>query len=169
MQLPADAALSELAESIQLAITPVFLLSGVAVFLGVLNTRLTRVIDRTRVLEARRGAPEETDRTELTVLFDRRYWINRAITLCTFCALLVCFVVAAMFLGAVVHVRVAMLVAFLFIGAMLALIVGLLAFLREVHLGVRYFQRDVYPRQSGPEVAFRQGSGPVRDPREVES
>ena len=169
MQLPADAALSELAQSIQLAITHIFLLSGVAVFLGVLNNRLARVIDRTRVLEARRDAPEETDQTELTVLFDRRYWINLAVTLCTFCALLVCLVVAAMFFGAVVHVRVAMLVAFLFIGSMLTLIVGLLAFLREVHLGVRHFQRDVWPRRSGPEVAIKQASGPVRDPREVES
>jgi hypothetical protein len=164
MQLPADAALSELAQSIQLAITPIFLLSGVAVFLGVLNGRLARVIDRTRVLEDRREASEETDHTELTVLFERRYWINLAITLCTFCALLVCLVVASIFVGVVVHVRVAMLVAVLFIGAMLTLIVGLLAFLREVHLGVRYFKRDVWPRHSGPEVALKQASGPVTDP-----
>ena len=89
MQFSSDAALSELAQSIQLAITPVFLLSGVAVFLNLLNTRLTRVIDRVRVLENREDAPEDTDAAELEVLARRRRWINRAITLCTLCALLV--------------------------------------------------------------------------------
>ena len=141
MQLPADNALSELAQSIQLAITPVFLLSGVAVFLGVLNTRLVRVIDRTRVLESAERTPQDTDVAELKVLFERRHWINRAISLCTLSALLVCFVVALMFLGTVVHIDLARIVAILFIAAMLALIVGLLSFLREVHLGVRHFKR----------------------------
>lgn len=145
MQIGADAALSELAQSIQLAITPVFLLSGVAVFLGVLNTRLTRVIDRTRVLESRERTPDDADSAEMVVLMDRRHWINRAITLCTLCALLVCFVVAIMFLGTVVDFNVAKFVAFLFIASMMTLIVGLLCFLREVHMAVRYFRRASQP------------------------
>lgn len=146
MQVQSDAELSALAQSIQLAITPVFLLSGVAVFLGVLNARLIRVIDRTRVLENREDQPEDPDAIELAVLFQRRHWINRAITLCTICAVLISIVVAIMFIGAIVHFDVAKLVAFLFIGSMVALIVGMLSFLREIHLGVRYFRHAV-PRR----------------------
>ena len=147
MQLPNDVALSRLAESIQLAITPVFLLSGVAVFLGVLNTRLTRVIDRTRAIETREDTPEDTGESELGVLAQRRHWINLAITLCTLCALLVCIVVGLMFLGSVVHIKqVVKIVAFLFVAAMLGLIAGLLCFLREIQLAVVYFRRRVAPR-----------------------
>lgn len=143
MQFSSDAALSELAQSIQLAITPVFLLSGVAVFLTLLNARLTRVIDRVRVLENREEAPEDTDAAELEVLARRRRWINRAITLCTLCALLVSFVVALMFLGTIVHIRaVVHIVAILFVTAMLGLIFGLLCFLREIQLAVRYFRHS---------------------------
>ena len=147
MQNQADSALSALAESIQLAITPVFLLSGVAVFLGLLNSRLTRVIDRTRVIETRMEAPEDSDARELAVLGERRHWINRAITLCTLCALLVCVVVAIMFLGSVVAIPAAVkIVAFLFISGMLALILGLLCFLREIQLAVRYFRDSTVTR-----------------------
>jgi hypothetical protein len=146
MQIQSDAELSALAQSIQLAITPVFLLSGVAVFLGVLNARLIRVIDRTRILENREDEPEDPNAIELAVLFQRRHWINRAITLCTICAVLISLVVAVMFIGALVHFNVARLVAFLFIASMIALIVGMLSFLREIHLGVRYFRHAVPPR-----------------------
>ena len=146
MQVQTDTELSALAQSIQLAITPVFLLSGVAVFLGVLNARLIRVIDRTRILENREDEPEDPDAIELAVLFQRRHWINRAITLCTICAVLISIVVAVMFIGALVHFNVARLVAFLFIASMVALIVGMLSFLREIHLGVRYFRHAVPPR-----------------------
>ena len=149
MQLAKDVALSRLAESIQLAITPVFLLSGVAVFMALLNTRLTRVIDRTRVIETREDTAEDTDNAELGVLSQRRHWINLGITLCTLCALLVCIVVGLMFLGSVVHIKhVVKIVAFLFVAAMLGLIAGLLCFLREIQLAVMYFRRRVAPRMA---------------------
>jgi hypothetical protein len=47
-----------IARAIQLAVAPVFLLSGVGVTLGVLATRLGRIIDRARFLEGRAKDPE---------------------------------------------------------------------------------------------------------------
>ena len=41
------------AEVIQLAVAPVFLLAGIAGLLGVFSTRLARIIDRARVIERR--------------------------------------------------------------------------------------------------------------------
>lgn len=49
--MPATESLSPLTEAIQLAIAPVFLLTGVAGMLNALGSRLARVIDRGRALE----------------------------------------------------------------------------------------------------------------------
>ena len=43
--------ITDIAHSIQLAVAPVFLLSGVGVTLTVLTNRLARIIDRARSLE----------------------------------------------------------------------------------------------------------------------
>ena len=61
----------------------------------------------------------------------------RAITLGTSSALLICFVIASLFISAFVRFPVSAVVAILFIGAMLALIAALLLFLREVFLATR--------------------------------
>jgi hypothetical protein len=103
------------------------------------------VIDRTRFLET-----ETTDPVgvagELSVLMVRRHWINRAITYCTLCAVLVAGVVALLFVAALLHYDLSRVVAGVFIAAMVALIIALLSFLREVNLAVRYFRRVVAPR-----------------------
>jgi len=38
----------DIAHAIELAVAPVFLLSGIGVFLGVLTNRLARIVDRAR-------------------------------------------------------------------------------------------------------------------------
>jgi hypothetical protein len=44
---------------IQLAVAPVFLLAGVGAILNVMANRLSRIIDRARVLETKLGAAAE--------------------------------------------------------------------------------------------------------------
>ena len=48
------------AHAVQLAVAPVFLLTGIGAFVAVMTNRLGRVIDRSRVLEERLevAAPE---------------------------------------------------------------------------------------------------------------
>ena len=141
IQVVVDRDVAALGAAIQMAIAPVFLLSGVAAFLSVLNTRLIRVIDRTRLIEVH-YPQEEDDVAELRILMRRRRYLNRAITLSTACALLVALVIVLMFLGIVVHFGVVKIVVFMFIAAMLALILALLSFLREVNLAVRFFRKE---------------------------
>jgi hypothetical protein len=145
VQAAVDPEVAALAAAIQMVIAPAFLLSGVAAFLSVLNTRLARVIDRTRLIEASAVLDDE-DIEELRSLMRRRKYINRAITLSTACALLIAFVIVLMFLGIVVHFAVVKLVVGLFITAMLGLVGALLSFLREIHLAVRFFRREVMRR-----------------------
>ena len=126
---------------IQLAVAPVFLLSGIGIVLTVLTNRLARVVDRARRLEeaARDASGEvlEERRRELVVMADRARLMNRAITLSTCSALLVAVVVVLLFLAALLAFNATVPIAGLFILAMLALIGALVLFLREVFLAIR--------------------------------
>jgi len=66
--------------------------------------------------------------------------IHWAIGLCTTCALLVCMVIATLFVGSMSGVEVPSLIAVLFITAMLLLVAGLLCFLREITLATSSIQ-----------------------------
>jgi len=131
-------AVSTVAHVIQLAVAPVFLLTGVGAILAVLINRLARVVDRFRVLE--RGLPgvrrghKVAYQDEMKRLSRRARLIQRAITFCTIGALLVCTVIATLFIGDLAHVNLSHMIAAFFITAMLALIVGLLCLLREISL-----------------------------------
>jgi len=130
--------ISTVSHVIQLAVAPVFLLSGVGAILAVLINRLGRIIDRYRVLEnnsANVGAGEGTvAQLEMAILSRRARLIHWAISLCTVGALFICIVIATLFIGSMLRVGVSQLIALMFIGAMLALIAGLLSFLREITL-----------------------------------
>lgn len=133
-----DTTITAVAHTIQLAVAPVFLLSGVGAMLAVLTSRVARVVDRARTLEARLPGSAADAATalhaELFALSRRAKLISHAITYCTVTALLVCAVIVTMFVGASAHVNVARLVALLFVAAMLALFLGLLSFLREIFI-----------------------------------
>jgi len=138
------------ARAIQLALAPVFLLTGIAGILNVMTGRLSRIIDRGRALVADRSGGLEAEHTsvaqELEILERRRHFVSVAITACTISALLVCMVIAALFLDVVLeaplffdYVLEAPLeysIAPLFTLSMAALVVGLSYFLREVHVAM---------------------------------
>jgi len=134
--------LSDIGGAIQLAIAPVFLLAGVGTLLVVLTNRLGRLIDRTRVLEERQRANNGGNEclAELLSLHDRAYLTNVAITACTACGLLVCVVIAMMFLGESTDLPLEHYIALCFIGGMLALIVGFVYFMREIFIRYRYMR-----------------------------
>jgi len=129
---------TDIAHVIQQAVAPVFLLSGVGVTLTVLTNRLARIIDRARFLEGTMmAATAERLRqvhAELGVLSRRARLIHRAITLSTMCALLVCIVIAALFLATLLARDLSGVIAILFVIAMLAFTGALISFLREIFL-----------------------------------
>ena len=140
-----DDQLADIAHTIQLAVAPVFLLTALGTVLNVLTSRLSRVVDRTRVLSLRidstaGSAPVPATalrpQDELALLWRRRILVNRAITCATMAALLVCLVVLLAFLGFMLHQNFSRAIALLFIGAMAMFIGALLLFLREIVLTV---------------------------------
>ena len=133
--------INDLSDAIQLALAPVFLLTGIAGLLNVMTSRLARIIDRGRQLSdgtasASDAAGAATD-AELHVLDRRRHFTSAAITACTLAALLICVVIAALFLEVMLAAPLQWLVALSFTAATTALIVGLGFFLREVHLATK--------------------------------
>jgi hypothetical protein len=123
-----------IAHAIQQSVAPVFLLTGVGAILGVLSSRLGRVIDRFRMLDTIGDAKRTTYKSEMEILLLRARWIHWAISLCTTCALLICIVIAALFIGSELNKDPSGTVSMFFIAAMLALTAGLLCFLREISL-----------------------------------
>jgi uncharacterized protein DUF2721 len=126
---------------IQLAVAPVFLLTGVSGLLAVLINRLARIIDRARTLEERVARAAEDAQApmyaELRLLSRRARLINSAVSLCTVCALLICTVIVTLFASAFLLTDLSIVVGISFTGAMLALFSALVSFLREVHLATR--------------------------------
>ncbi len=128
-----------IAHAIQLAVAPVFLLTGVASILSVLTNRLGRIIDRSRslhskLLSLKKEKQDQEIHDELAVLTQRARLINWAIGLCTTCVLLICSVIAILFLGSFITLTMAIPIASLFVAAMLCLILALICFIGEIYL-----------------------------------
>lgn len=130
--------IADISHAIQLAVAPVFLLTGIAGLLSVMTNRLARIIDRGRWFEQRWAELDATSHVryarELAHLERRRRLASQAINGCTAAALLVCLVIATLFVEGLFGVPLRGLAAVLFIAAMVGLIAGLSLFLREVHL-----------------------------------
>ncbi|WP_295429806.1 DUF2721 domain-containing protein [uncultured Thiodictyon sp.] len=142
--MPTEPTISAISHLIQVAVAPVFLLAGIGSVLGVMANRLSRIVDRARVVEG--VLTSETDETgpiheEMLTLERRARIISLSIGLCTLTALLVCAVIAVMFLSAFFSFDTSLAVAALFILAMLFFICALTMLLREILLatvGLRF-------------------------------
>ncbi len=132
--------LSTVADTIQTAIAPVFLLAGIGAILNVMVGRLARIVDRARaveVLHPRSTGPEHDRHVWELRLIDKRVTvINRAIFLCVSSALSVCMVVALLFVSQLTHSHFGGFVAAFFVLAMLLLMAGLVYFMIEVRMSL---------------------------------
>jgi hypothetical protein len=120
----------DIAHLIQVALTPIFLISAIGVTLNVLTNRLARIVDRARAME-RDGLDLHG---LLRVLARRARYINAAITLITLSALFIALVVVMLFVNAFLRWELSAFIACMFILSMLSLCAALLAFLIEVRI-----------------------------------
>ncbi|WP_420138803.1 DUF2721 domain-containing protein [Sphingomonas sp.] len=129
-----------LANTIQLSLAPAFLLNGIGIILGMLTGRLTRIVDRARMVEADftpREHPLHVHQVRELRLLDRRMRIvNNAIFLATSSAVVLCTVVAMMFIARLAGFSFARTLAVLFATSLLLLIASLVMFLIEVRVAV---------------------------------
>lgn len=136
---PLNLSVTTVADVVRIAVAPVFLLSGIASFVNVCTSRLSRIVDRSRDLEpkllASRGAEHERWLGELRVLDQRMRLVSWAISLSVLSAVLICTVVVLLFGASLVRVHVGPAIAWLFIGSMIAIGTGFAIFLVETRVG----------------------------------
>jgi hypothetical protein len=138
---PLNLSVNTVAEIVRLAVAPVFLLSGIASFVNVCTSRLSRIVDRSRQVEplllASRGAEHERWLGELHVLDRRMSLVSWAISLSVLAAAMICAVVVLLFSASLTSLHVATAIALLFIGSMIAIGIGFAIFLVETRVGSR--------------------------------
>jgi hypothetical protein len=128
---------------IQSALAPVFLLVAIGGFLNVLSMRLGRIVDRKRVVDTELGqrvvdgGPSPRMAAETARLRRRSRLILWSIRLCVSGAVVVCVVVAALFVGGMTGAELGLIIAGLFMLAMLLITGGLICLLIEVGLAAR--------------------------------
>ena len=136
-----ETAVSAVAEIIQLALAPVFLLAGIGAFLNVCAARLARIIDRARAIEPQlldsRGAEHDRLQRDIRVLDRRMVLVSRAIWLSVLSAVLTCAVVVLLFAGSLAGAQFGTAIALLFIASMVAIGLGFAVFLVETRLASR--------------------------------
>lgn len=146
---------------IQLAVAPAFLLTAIGAMMTVMTNRLGRIIDRARRLEdILASAPNEIAavmHSDLGTLSRRSKLISLAITLCTAAAIMICTVIAILFLGNFFQFGIAIPIALLFIIAMLLLVIGMIIFLREIFLGTASLR--IGPHDAGGYGRSRKNTG----------
>lgn len=141
MLLPEAETASEVAQIIQLAVAPVFLLAGIGAFLNVCASRLARIVDRAREVTPRllasRGGEHDQLVRDLRVLDRRMRLVSGAISLTVLSAVLVCAVVVLLFAAGLTGLHAGTAISLLFIGSMVSLAVGFAVFLVETRVAAR--------------------------------
>jgi hypothetical protein len=137
-----DLQTENIARLIQLALGPVFLLSGVGITLSMLTQRLSRIVDRARTLEDSRERTTDEERLkridrDLRVIWRRTGYINSAIGLSTVSALLTTMVVTLLFASEFTRMTIGAVVSIMFSAAMVCLSTAFLMFLIEVRIATR--------------------------------
>jgi hypothetical protein len=127
-----------IAQTIQLALAPVFVLVAMGNILNLLSSRLSRVVDRARALQDRHFATEGPDHDEVVAeirMIDKRIaLITRAIRLMVISGLMVGCTVAVLFLEELADLRLQRVAAATFLAAIALLMWALLLFLRETQV-----------------------------------
>lgn len=138
--------LESVAHIIQMALTPVFLLSGIAALLNVFSTRLGRVSDRVDQLAAalEGAAPEESGRLTRQLAYQRMrsLALDAAVVLAALGGAAACGAILVLFVGALRDRTVASVLFGLFGIAILCTLGSLVAFVWEMLLAGRGLREE---------------------------
>ncbi len=144
-----------LAQTIQIALAPVFLLVAVGGLLNVFVFRLSRVVDRAREVTERCVQAQGDERIRLIKelhIHDRRMKvINASIGLSVVCGIVVCLMVSMLFIMGSSHNSMVMPISTAFIFSMILLLGALVLFMIEVRLAFKAIQIPQDVLDIGPE------------------
>jgi hypothetical protein len=141
--------LTDLIPTLQLAIGPVILISGVGLILLSMTNRFGRIVDRSRILtEDLRRAPRGARPrilAQLKILASRASTVRSGIALAATSVLLAAILIITLFLGALLRLAMAVVIVGLFVLCMLSLITSLLLFISDIRLSLKAFWLELPP------------------------
>jgi len=155
--------LESLIPTLQLAIGPVILISGVGLLLLCMTNRIGRVIDRARLVadecEVAGSHNREVCFAKLGILSQRAKILRASIALASFSVLLVAVLVILLFCGALFRLEIAGVIVALFVGCMCSLIGSLVFFIRDVNLSLQALWLDFPSSERDTLKGGRKGTG----------
>ena len=139
--------LSSLLPIIQLAISPVILISGMGALMITLTNRMARIVDRTRELaEAIPDTDPEERRhldAQLDIMWARSGMMRRAVTCNGLSMLLACLLIVALFGAAMFDWNMKVVVLGLFAASIMLLTASLVDFLRDIFVSLHALHLQV--------------------------
>jgi hypothetical protein len=152
-------AIDSAAHLIQVALTPVFLLSGIAALLNVFASRLARVADQLEKLGGDFAGCDETRaqaRAEVARLHRRSLMLDVAVVLGTLGAAATCLSIMTLFLLALSNKAIADVLLFMFAVAVLCTLGSVLAFGLEMLMSSRALRTRMHFHVPALRLLFRQ-------------
>ncbi|MFA6286832.1 MAG: DUF2721 domain-containing protein [Opitutaceae bacterium] len=132
---------------IQLAITPVILITGLGSLMLSMTNRLGRIVDRTRIQAGQVQAAKEGDRAhveaQLRILYRRAGLVRRAVMFNTLSMFTSGLLVVVIFVSALAGVEAGPLILALFMGAIGFLLTALGFFLSDINLALKALGLEV--------------------------
>lgn len=135
---------------LQLAVSPVILISAVGLLLLTLNNRMVASITRVRLLvresETVSGDIKKKVESEITVIYRRAHLIRRSIIFIIGSALASAILIISLFIAALFGFEIAWIYASCFIVSLTCLIIGLVYFIRDVNDGLLALHMELEER-----------------------
>ncbi|WP_310438897.1 DUF2721 domain-containing protein [Sulfuricurvum sp.] len=133
--------LNDLIGTLQLAIGPVILISGIGLIILSLTNRFGRIVDRTRQLSVEYRHTSQIDQErileELRILTVRAKVIRSSNFLAVLSVLLVSFIIIGLFGSALYHFNMTYILIILFISSIISLILSLFLFIYDLDLSLK--------------------------------
>jgi hypothetical protein len=127
-------------EALQLAVSPVILISAYGLLLLSMTNRLGRAIDRARQL-ARDGSPGKEE--QIAIIARRAVWIRQSIVFVCLALLAAALLVLVLFASVLLEIGIAPAVALLFIVSVVCLFIGLTYFLVDIFASLHAMQAEL--------------------------
>jgi hypothetical protein len=127
-------------QALQLAVSPVILISAYGLLLLSMTNRLGRAIDRARLL-VREGAAKGD---QISINTRRAGWIRSAIVFTSLALLAAGLLVLVLFASIYLPFNIAPVVAVLFIGSLVSVVIGLGYFIADIYGSLHAMQAELH-------------------------
>jgi hypothetical protein len=143
--------LVDLVPTLQLAVGPVILISGIGLILLSMTNRFGRLIDRSRILAREHQKAEGTEKdlllAQLRILSTRARITRAAIALASISVLLAALLIIGLFLGSLIRMSEVAILITLFVLCLSSLIASLILFIWDINLSLKALWLEM-PKES---------------------